>query len=275
MSSFLLVLLAALLAAFFAINGGVDSAPDLRIGALAGIAVLLFGGILALLQRWHARRVRRLFDGMPTIPVVARPSRLVAGLRQVAPIFVLLALIVAFVLYYVPQSDPSKPPLVAPLSPDVATLPVTGQALPLPGASLPITQVASEPAKVVTAPVFDAAGARREIEALVLSWAEAWSGRQVTRYLGFYGQDFTPAERISRIEWEDRRRQRITQARELSVVVDQLVVARLEPDRAEVRFRQHYSALGLREVSRKMLTLSREDGSWRIVREQSLTLSGG
>ncbi len=127
----------------------------------------------------------------------------------------------------------------------------------------PATQPATQPA----APAVRQAGAA-EVETAVRAWAQAWSARDVDRYLAAYAPDFTPARGQSRFRWEEERRARITSKSSIGVTLDDLAIV-IDGETASARFRQNYRADTLREVSRKTLELQRSGGQWLIRRESS------
>lgn len=86
------------------------------------------------------------------------------------------------------------------------------------------------------------------------------------RYLDAYASNFTPANRVSRAQWENDRRLRIVSKSAISVQVRDLKI-NIEGDKASVRFTQLYSADSLRNNSRKTLELVRQGKRWLIVRE--------
>jgi hypothetical protein len=88
------------------------------------------------------------------------------------------------------------------------------------------------------------------------------------RYLGAYSREFSPPGGQSRAEWETERAERILSKTRISVVLSDVQVSATN-DRATARFRQAYSADGLRINSRKTLELSRTGERWLIVREST------
>lgn len=106
----------------------------------------------------------------------------------------------------------------------------------------------------------------KEVEAVVKAWASAWSAKDVKTYLGLYGKDFSPPSGMSRSNWEEERRQRITGKTTISVKLDGLSVA-VSGSKATAKFRQDYKANGLAVSSRKSLELVKTGDHWKIVKE--------
>lgn len=115
----------------------------------------------------------------------------------------------------------------------------------------------------------DAMTARAAVVRTVQDWAEAWSARDVRRYLSHYHARFRPEDGLKRSDWEAQRRQRIEDKRRIEVDVLQPRV-QLDGARATVTFIQRYRADGLRELrARKTLVLQRERTRWLILEERT------
>lgn len=71
---------------------------------------------------------------------------------------------------------------------------------------------------------------------------------------------------MSRANWEEERRQRISGKSSISVKLDNLVVT-VNGTKATAKFKQDYKANGLAVSSRKVLELSKVGEHWRIVKE--------
>lgn len=109
---------------------------------------------------------------------------------------------------------------------------------------------------------------REQVIDVVWSWAEAWSQQEVDLYLSLYAEGFLVPDGLSRKQWEERRRQRLSAPRFIDVEISALGGPyELEPDRMMVSFRQEYTSDGYSDVVLKTLELVREDGSWRILSE--------
>lgn len=137
----------------------------------------------------------------------------------------------------------------------------------------PVVQPAATPSPPVLQPalpqvqaaVSDAA--RDAVRDAVQAWAKAWSDKDVARYLAAYAPTFVPADGQPRSRWEAERRQRIEARKSISVTLRQLSV-KVQGDEATAEFQQLYVSDQLSVTSRKRLTLHRQAGEWRIVREQ-------
>jgi tetratricopeptide (TPR) repeat protein len=136
-----------------------------------------------------------------------------------------------------------------------------------PAASAAATAAAAQPTTPV-APAINPEAARNAVEQAVRAWAQAWSERDVARYLAAYGPDFETPGRIPRRAWEEERRARILNKSRIKVTLLNLQIS-VSGERAVAKFRQDYKADTLSVQSRKTLELVRAGERWLIVRESS------
>lgn len=127
--------------------------------------------------------------------------------------------------------------------------------------------------QVVPAPAV-VAGPDAEIENRVKSWAAAWSARDYSAYSGFYAPSFTPDGGLSREDWAQLRRSRISTRADISVEIQDLKVRMDGNDRAFAEFRQVYSSNSFRDTTQKSLEMIRVGGKWLINRESSVPCIG-
>ncbi len=104
--------------------------------------------------------------------------------------------------------------------------------------------------------------------ATVHDWADAWSSKDVNRYLSFYTSDFVPSSNLSRATWEAARRRRISKPRTISIGVNEPQVELIDSTQARVTFLQTYSSNLFRDQVRKMLQLHKQGNHWRIHTER-------
>jgi tetratricopeptide (TPR) repeat protein len=133
-----------------------------------------------------------------------------------------------------------------------------------PPAAAPAAPTAPPPA---ANPAADARQAdRAAIEKAVQNWAKAWSDKDMARYYAAYADNFTPANRASRAQWESDRRIRIVSKKSISVEVRELQI-KFTGETASARFQQLYTSDNLKGSSRKTLDMVRQGNRWLIVRE--------
>ena len=153
----------------------------------------------------------------------------------------------------------SEAPAVAPAAPAAAA-----RTAPAPAPASTAGQgsaAAAQPA----APAPDSQAVAKAIEA----WAQAWSERDVPRFLDSYTSDFAPESLLSRQTWEERKRTQIRNKSHIDVRLSDLQIA-LEGHQAVAQFRQTYQGDALQLQTRKELALVQQAGTWKIARESIL-----
>lgn len=166
-------------------------------------------------------------------------------------------------------SHPSVPTAPA-IRADVAENPA-----PLPPASLPMLQVPAVSLAPELRPVVDPlATIDQEISHLLYNWMEAWTRRNVEAYLGFYSDDFQPADGSSRARWADGRRNSLQgKTTEIRLHLHDLVIVPNGADDVKAVFLQDYASGSYREAMRpKTIKLKREAAGWRITGEWQETV---
>ncbi|MBO9468937.1 tetratricopeptide repeat protein [Endozoicomonas sp. G2_2] len=111
------------------------------------------------------------------------------------------------------------------------------------------------------------AQARQAVERALQDWAAAWAAQDVGRYLNAYSDNYKPRGGVSLSDWVRGRRQSVSSPAWIKVEISDLQVSLLGDDRAQANFNQHYHSNTYEDRERKRVTLVREDGGWRIVRE--------
>lgn len=136
-----------------------------------------------------------------------------------------------------------------------------------PAMTVPAAFVAAVAIDAPPANAASAAEAAEAVQAAVLSWANAWAGKDLNAYFASYGRRFVPAGKQTRNNWEESRRARILGKSRISVKLLDVVIA-VQGSLASARFKQNYNAGGLNMSNRKLLELTQEAGErWVIVRE--------
>jgi len=131
---------------------------------------------------------------------------------------------------------------------------------------------ASRAPLVAAAPI--ALGPEATLQAQVKSWAAAWSARDYPAYSGFYAPTFTPDGGLTREDWAQLRRSRISARGDITVDVQDLKIRMDGNDRAFAEFRQSYQSRGYNDVTQKTLEMIKVNGKWLINRETSVPCVG-
>ena len=113
-----------------------------------------------------------------------------------------------------------------------------------------------------------AAEASGDIAKALDAWAAAWSKKNVKAYLAYYARDFQTPGGESRAAWESERSKRINKPGSIQVSIEGLRATNDSPDRATVRFRQHYRSASLKTSTNKLMVMVRHDGKWLIQQER-------
>lgn len=100
----------------------------------------------------------------------------------------------------------------------------------------------------------------------VNQWKNAWSQKNVSRYLSFYGPEYVPSTGISRQAWESSRYERILSKQKISIDIQNLEI-QVNNNTATVKFTQRYSDERLRMSDRKMQKWQKLNGRWVILHE--------
>jgi tetratricopeptide (TPR) repeat protein len=164
----------------------------------------------------------------------------------------------------------AKPAAGAQASGPVSAAPAPA-AKPAPAAPVVVPAPASTPVPAAPAPTpvpAAATGSEKEVEAAVNAWAQAWSNKDMSGYLGSYGQSFDPPGKQARKAWEEDRRARIVGKSKINVKLSSLSIA-VQGAKATARFKQDYSADSLNISSRKTLDLAKVGDRWVIVKEST------
>jgi len=117
-------------------------------------------------------------------------------------------------------------------------------------------------------------GAEVTIQNQVKSWAAAWSAHDYAAYSAFYAPTFTPDGGLSREDWAQLRRSRISARGDINVDLQDVKVRMDGTDRAFAEFRQVYQSKGYSDTTQKTLEMIRLNGKWLINRESSVACAG-
>ena len=113
-------------------------------------------------------------------------------------------------------------------------------------------------------------GLNEGIQAVLLSWAVAWSGQDVEGYLDAYSERFVPAGTQTLAQWEAQRRQRLSRPERIEVELSEIEVLVFDARRARARVVQAYRSDRYSDVTRKEFQMVHEDGRWRISAERTI-----
>jgi len=128
---------------------------------------------------------------------------------------------------------------------------------------------AEKPAVAAAQKPAPAANPSGDVLKAVNAWAQAWSKKDVDGYLASYAPDFKTPGGEARAEWEKGRRARIEAPKSIAVGVESPKVTMQGDNQASVTFRQNYRSDKLKTSGRKILTMVKTEGVWKIQDEKA------
>lgn len=160
-----------------------------------------------------------------------------------------------------PTETVSAAPVVTVVTPagDTAVAAVAAVAAPAAAAS-PV---------VATAPIVADNGgqSRDELLRTLEAWRKAWANRDVEGYFSFYTADYA-GNAENPAAWQASRRRIIEQAGLIDISFGEATIAMDGKDRATLTFPMNYRSKRFEDEGIKQLQLVRDQGQWRIAREQ-------
>ena len=130
----------------------------------------------------------------------------------------------------------------------------------------PVIVAAVTPAAEAKQAAEDATAQQQALIDRVKSWADAWSDRDVDRYLAHYSGDFEPRDNLSLEDWKKQRYGRL-RWREFIIVNPSKYSVSITGDSATVNFTQYYKSERFEDTIRKTLKFQKEKGEWLITKE--------
>lgn len=102
------------------------------------------------------------------------------------------------------------------------------------------------------------------------AWAQAWEKKDMERYFKAYAPDFTPADGKSHDQWVNDRKTRILSKGHIMIQIKQVEAKVVDPQRIELRYRQHYQADQLKVASDKTVEMKWDGQQWLIASERAV-----
>ncbi|GLR26797.1 L,D-transpeptidase Cds6 family protein [Limnobacter litoralis] len=163
------------------------------------------------------------------------------------------------------ELEPPPPSIVK--AGEAPAAPAPAEPAPAPAAAAPAVDLgasveAPAPSMETGGQVDDAAA----INDMVNGWAQAWSSKDVNKYLSYYADTFEHHMK-SRKAWVAQRKQRLGKPGSISVNVSDVKISMQSDSLANVTFKQDYTSDGYTDSGEKTLVLSKASGSWKIQSE--------
>jgi tetratricopeptide (TPR) repeat protein len=178
-------------------------------------------------------------------------------------------------------SDKPRAKSAAQRSPAIAVKPAAAVETPKPvaapavtAAKTPAVAVAKAPAATTTkaatkTEVAAPSASDRAVQETVEAWADAWSSKNVKKYLSYYSADFKTPDGESRSDWAASRRDRISKPKQIEVSVSDVAVDFTDNTHATVKFHQNYRASNFKASGGKTLLMVKSGNSWFIQEERA------
>lgn len=107
----------------------------------------------------------------------------------------------------------------------------------------------------------------QEITTTIQRWAKAWSAKDVAGYLAFYAENFKAPAGVSLADWKISRQAQIEKPKSIAVSISDLQINFSDDMHAVIRLKQNYRSPLFKDMTDKMLTLTRSKGKWLIESE--------
>lgn len=118
-----------------------------------------------------------------------------------------------------------------------------------------------------------AEGRQKAILSTVDGWSAAWSAQNADAFFSYYSRNFRPRNGLTHEEWVAQRRERLQKPSFIKVRIDQPKVVIAGDATARVEFVQTYRTDSYSDQVLKILDMRRENGNWKIYREQPNALN--
>ena len=108
----------------------------------------------------------------------------------------------------------------------------------------------------------------KAVEKIIKKWANSWTVQDVDSYLEYYGQEFTPPNRMSRNEWEQDRRRRITRPNYINVTLTDIKIKPYKKGYVEITLTQTYHSDIYSDRVKKQILMQKVSNKWLITQER-------
>lgn len=125
------------------------------------------------------------------------------------------------------------------------------------------------PSATATSSVNNGDAREQQVVKALNDWAAAWASRAVVNYSSWYSADFQPADGQTKDAWFRRKHALIEKTTFIRVDL-KVSTIRFSGRNAVVTLTQHYKSDSYTDTHKKELTLTAEDGNWKILREKAL-----
>ena len=168
-----------------------------------------------------------------------------------------------------------KPRTAAQRSPVAASKPITEAPKPVAAVTTTKEPVVTTSKTVATAKAPEKTAEKTEapadkaVQETVDAWADAWSSKNVKKYLSYYASDFKTPNGESHAGWAETRRDRISKPKTIVVSLSHMKVELTDSTHATVKFHQNYRASNFKATGGKTLLMVKSANRWLIQEERA------
>jgi tetratricopeptide (TPR) repeat protein len=165
-----------------------------------------------------------------------------------------------------------------PASPPSASISVSNQtevvssisALPTAGRAAPQMEPPATPKASPSVVALDATETKADessVAQTIETWRDHWQNAETDLYLACYSKAFTPAKGASLDDWRAGRVRSLETPSMMEINLSDIRITLRGANQASATFRQDYSSDRMSDRVIKTLSLRREDGGWKIIKE--------
>ena len=194
---------------------------------------------LAMIQNLFAGDTRNNDNVAPSVPGKTEAAPVVAGKDQPVPAHTASAV--------TPSATPVQAKAIA----------------------APVKVTAAKPAATIPPEPVIEKNDSAEITRTISAWAQAWSSKNIGKYLSFYAKDFKTPDGETRAAWEAVRRERISTPKFIHVGIRIKTISFNDSEHATVKFHQTYRASNFKASGNKTLRMVKSGDNWLVQEERS------
>ena len=110
---------------------------------------------------------------------------------------------------------------------------------------------------------------KTEVLSSLEKWRYAWAAQDIETYLGFYQNNFIPANNVSHRDWRNTRKRNVGSPSFIHIDLSNIKISQINADEFKVTFLQKYKSNRLQNTVRKVMKWTEESpGKWKISQER-------
>jgi murein L,D-transpeptidase YafK len=108
----------------------------------------------------------------------------------------------------------------------------------------------------------------QKIDHFINDWLNAWRSKDLTQYLGFYGEQFKDGSGKNLAQWRDYKQAIFHERPDQQIKIADIKIKELRGNRYQIKFRQDYRSADYQDTGIKTLILEGCPGEFQIVAEK-------